>query len=55
MYKRQALELAVFFFLLLSKRLGISRWIRRFLLVSLVLGILVVLCVFVVFVLLLLV
>ena len=29
-----ALELAVFFFLLLSKRLGISRWIRRFLLVS---------------------
>lgn len=50
-----ALELAVFFFLLLSKRLGISRWIRRFLLVSLVLGILVVLCVFVVFVLLLLV
>ena len=50
-----ALVLAVFFFLLLSKRLGISRWIRRFLLVSLVLGILVVLCVFVVFVLLLLV
>lgn len=50
-----ALELAVFFFLLLGKRLGIARWIRRFLLVSLILGILVVLCVFAAFVLLLLV
>lgn len=49
------LELVVFFFLLFSKRLKIARWIRRFLLVSLILGILVVLCVFAAFILLLLV